>query len=63
MPAITMIIWLGTTPAQVQAVQAGQATPAIKYDMIRVEQQRAVTAERTSEPRAKARAELPSSMR
>ncbi|GMV16719.1 MAG: hypothetical protein AMXMBFR56_49430 [Polyangiaceae bacterium] len=62
MPAITMIIFLGTTPAQVQAVQAAQPT-AYKQDLIRVEEQRAATAERTSEPRPKTRAELPSSMR
>lgn len=62
MSAITMIIWLGTTPAQMQAVQAAQ--PAVyKQDLIRVEEQRAVTAERTAEPRAKGRAELPNSMR
>lgn len=62
MPAITMIIWLGTTPAQMQAVQAAQ--PAVyRHDIIRVEEQRATTAERATEPRAKTRAELPSSMR
>lgn len=62
MSAITMIIWLGTTPAQMQAVQAAQAT-VYRQDLIRVEEQRATTAERPIEPRAKARAELPSSMR
>lgn len=62
MPAITMIIWLGTTPAQMQAVQAAQVT-TYRQDLIRVEEQRAVSAERTSELRAKGRAELPSSMR
>ncbi|MBK9000688.1 MAG: hypothetical protein IPM35_33625 [Myxococcales bacterium] len=62
MPAITMIIWLGTSPAQMQAVQAAQPT-VYRQDLIRVEEQRAITAVRTSEPRAKTRAELPSSMR
>lgn len=63
MPAITMIIWLGTTPAQVQAVQSAQTTPAARYDLIRVEEQRALSVERASEPRAKMRVELPSSIR
>ena len=62
MHAVAMIIWLGTTPAQMQAVQAAQPT-VYKQDLIRVEEQRAMMAERTAEPRAKRRAELPSSMR
>lgn len=62
MPPIVMIIWLGTTPAQVQAVQAAQLTPAARYDLIRVEEQRDQI-ERANEPKAKTRAELPSSMR
>lgn len=63
MHAVTMIVWLGTTPAQMQAVQSAQATPAARYDMIRVKEQRATMTERTSEPRAKIRAEPPTSMR
>lgn len=63
MEAITMIIFLGVTPAQMQAVQSAQVTPAARYDMIRAEEQRATMAERTSEPRAKTRPDLPSSMR
>lgn len=61
MEAIAMVIWLGVTPGQMQAVQAAQ--PAVyKQDLIRVEEQRAEV-ERTGESRAKTRAELPSSMR
>lgn len=55
MQAIAMVIWLGTTPAQMQSVQAAQVTPAARYDLIRVEEQR-VQAERTAEPRSKTRA-------
>lgn len=62
MQAIAMVIWLGVTPGQVQAVQAAQP-PVYKQDLIRVEEQRATTAEATGESRAKTRAELPSSMR
>lgn len=61
MPAVAMIIWLGVTPAEVQAVQSAQ--PAVyRQDLIRVQEQRA-QAERTIEPRVKTRAELPNSMR
>lgn len=61
MPAITMIIWLGTTPAQVQAVQSAQPT-VYKQDLIRVEERR-VQAGGTAEPKAKTQAALPSSTR
>lgn len=61
MQAIAMVIWLGVTPGQVQAVQAAQPT-VYRQDLIRVEEQRA-EAERTSEQGAKTQAELPSSMR
>lgn len=61
MEAITMIIFLGLTPGQMQAVQASQPTP-YRQDLIRVAEQRAQV-ERANEPRAKVRAELPNSMR
>ncbi len=63
MHAIAMIIYLGVSPAQMQAIQSAQVTPAVRYDLIRIEEQRAMTAERAREPSAKKRAELPSSMR
>lgn len=62
MDAIAMIIFLGITPGQMQAVQAAQPT-LYKQDLIRAEEQRAAAAERTGEPKAKARVELPNSMR
>lgn len=62
MEAITMVIWLGLTPGQMQAVQAAQ--PAVyRQDMLRVEEQHAMPAKRTSELRAKAQTQLPSSTR
>lgn len=62
MEAIAMVIWLGVTPAQLQAVQAAQ--PAVyRQDLIRVQEQRAIMAERASEPRAQKKPELPNSMR
>ncbi len=61
MQAIAMVIWLGFTPGQMQAVQAAQPT-VYRQDLIRVEERR-FQAERTSEPRAQKKPELPNSMR
>lgn len=50
MDAITMVIWLGLTPGQMQAVQSAQPT-VYRQDLIRVHEQRA-RAEHASELRA-----------